>query len=69
MDEVNQVKTNDSYGQSKLIFRQILKLWSHSLCTRRALHTQYFNPLGAHVTGLIGENPIDTPNNLVPYSL
>lgn len=55
------------YGQSKLIVEKILKdlvasqpQWSISIL-------RYFNPVGAHDSGLIGENPIGKPNNLFPY--
>ena len=55
------------YGYTKLFIEQILKdvyvsdnEWSVSLL-------RYFNPIGAHPSGLIGEDPNDIPNNLMPY--
>lgn len=55
------------YGRSKLMLEQILedlyisdKEWSISLL-------RYFNPVGAHNSGLIGEDPNGIPNNLMPY--
>lgn len=33
----------------------------------KAISLRYFNPIGAHQSGLIGENPLDIPNNLMPY--
>lgn len=55
------------YGETKLIIERILQdvysadpSWSITLL-------RYFNPIAAHSSGLIGEDPNDTPNNLVPY--
>lgn len=59
--------TTNPYGTTKLYIEQILRdlyasdgEWSISLL-------RYFNPIGAHKSGLIGENPRDIPNNLMPY--
>ena len=61
------VGPTNPYGQSKLMVEQILKdlhradpAWSIA-CLR------YFNPVGAHESGLIGEDPSGTPNNLMPF--
>ena len=58
---------NSPYGQTKLMIEQILqdlavsdKDWAISLL-------RYFNPVGAHESGRIGENPKGIPNNLMPY--
>jgi len=57
------------YGKTKLMIEEILsdlynsdKNWSITIL-------RYFNPIGAHPSGLLGENPNDTPNNLFPYLL
>ncbi len=57
------------YGQSKLMIENVLRglaasdpRWSIGLL-------RYFNPIGAHESGLIGEDPTGVPNNLVPYML
>jgi len=57
------------YGKTKYMTEQILsdlynsdKNWSITIL-------RYFNPIGAHPEGLLGENPNDTPNNLFPYLL
>ena len=55
------------YGQTKLIFEKILEDWVKSKKGRRALALRYFNPVGAHKSGLIGEDPKGTPNNLMPF--
>jgi len=55
------------YGQSKLMVERILQDWINANNSRRALCLRYFNPVGAHVSGLIGEDPKNTPNNLMPF--
>jgi UDP-glucose-4-epimerase len=55
------------YGQTKLINEQILKdVYASDKSFNIAL-LRYFNPIGAHASGLIGEDPNGIPNNLVPY--
>ena len=55
------------YGRSKLVIEEILQdLFKSDSCWKIAL-LRYFNPVGAHESGLIGENPKGTPNNLMPY--
>jgi len=53
------------YGRTKLIFENILKDWT-TCATKRAVILRYFNPVGAHTSGLLGEDPKGTPNNLMP---
>ena len=55
------------YGQTKLIGEQILKDLIRSGSSMRILALRYFNPVGAHPSGLIGELPIGKPNNLIPF--
>jgi UDP-glucose 4-epimerase len=62
------LSATNPYGQSKLMMEQMLAdvdasepgLWSIA-------RLRYFNPVGAHESGLIGEDPQDVPNNLAPY--
>lgn len=62
------LSTQNPYGASKLMMEQVLAdveaaepgLW-------RIARLRYFNPVGAHESGLIGEDPQDVPNNLMPY--
>lgn len=54
------------YGRTKLIFENILKDWTATCDKKRAVILRYFNPVGAHISGLLGEDPKDTPNNLMP---
>lgn len=55
------------YGRTKLMIEEILR----DLCTAQhdfsAVCLRYFNPIGAHASGLIGEDPNGIPNNLLPY--
>lgn len=61
------LSTTNPYGSTKLMIENILRDlyisdndWSIALL-------RYFNPIGAHISGLIGENPKGIPNNLMPY--
>ncbi|QDX80068.1 UDP-glucose 4-epimerase GalE [Denitratisoma sp. DHT3] len=55
------------YGHSKAMVEQILADLSHADPEWRIGILRYFNPAGAHESGLIGESPRGTPNNLVPF--
>jgi UDP-glucose 4-epimerase len=66
-DEFHPTSPTNPYGQTKLMIENILKdlvisdqSWSVGLL-------RYFNPVGAHISGLIGEDPNGIPNNLTPY--
>ncbi|WP_299791077.1 UDP-glucose 4-epimerase GalE [uncultured Shewanella sp.] len=55
------------YGQSKLMVEQILQDLNQSDPSWNIARLRYFNPVGAHISGLIGEDPNDIPNNLMPF--
>ncbi|WP_323842274.1 MULTISPECIES: UDP-glucose 4-epimerase GalE [unclassified Moraxella] len=55
------------YGQSKLMVEYILEDVCKANRDFCAISLRYFNPIGAHFSGLIGEDPNDIPNNLMPY--
>jgi UDP-glucose 4-epimerase len=55
------------YGQSKLMIEDILADLTRADPEWRIARLRYFNPVGAHETGLIGEEPSGVPNNLLPY--
>ncbi|WP_198782889.1 MULTISPECIES: UDP-glucose 4-epimerase GalE [Shewanella] len=55
------------YGQSKLMVEHILADLHHSDPSWNIARLRYFNPVGAHASGLIGEDPNDIPNNLMPF--
>ena len=55
------------YGRSKLIIEDILADLHHAEPDWRIARLRYFNPVGAHESGLIGEDPRGIPNNLMPF--
>ena len=61
------LSTTNPYGETKLMIERILKDVWVSDNTWSASILRYFNPIGAHKSGLIGENPRGIPNNLLPY--
>ena len=66
-DEVHPTNPMNTYGWSKLQVEQILKSLADSDPEWAISCLRYFNPVGAHESGLIGENPNGIPNNLMPY--
>jgi UDP-glucose 4-epimerase len=67
IDEKHPCLPANPYGRSKLIAEQILEDWQRSNQCNSAVILRYFNPIGAHFSGLIGETPKGIPNNLLPY--
>lgn len=61
------LSTTNPYGTTKLMIEDILRDLYVSDNTWSIAILRYFNPIGAHKSGLIGENPNDIPNNLMPY--
>ena len=61
------LSATNPYGQTKLMSEQILRDLERSDSGWRMAYLRYFNPVGAHPSGLIGEDPRGTPNNLMPY--
>lgn len=59
--------TTNPYGASKLMIEQMLRDLLRSDPAWRIVILRYFNPVGAHASGLIGEDPNGTPDNLMPY--
>jgi UDP-glucose 4-epimerase len=55
------------YGKTKLFIEMILKDVNHANPALNVAVLRYFNPIGAHPSGLIGEDPQGLPNNLMPY--
>ena len=55
------------YGRSKLMVEDMLRDVAHADAAWRVALLRYFNPVGAHESGLIGEAPSGVPNNLMPY--
>ncbi|WP_312301116.1 UDP-glucose 4-epimerase GalE [Diaphorobacter nitroreducens] len=62
------LSATNPYGWSKLMMEQVLADVDHAEPGQwRIARLRYFNPVGAHESGLIGEDPRDIPNNLMPY--
>ena len=61
-----RLDVTNPYGRTKLVMEQLIDdLVAHT--SFRAANLRYFNPVGAHPSGLIGEDPSGIPNNLMPY--
>jgi UDP-glucose 4-epimerase len=58
---------NCPYGNTKQICEEIIKDYAIAHNNFNAILLRYFNPIGAHPSGFIGESPIDVPQNLLPY--
>jgi UDP-glucose 4-epimerase len=61
------LSASSPYGQTKLIGEQILRDLEISDNRWKVGYLRYFNPMGAHKSGLIGEDPRGNPDNLMPY--
>ena len=67
LDEQHPTSAINPYGRSKLHIEHMLQDVAASDPAWRIACLRYFNPVGAHDSGLIGESPHGTPNNLMPY--
>lgn len=67
LDENHPTSATNPYGRSKLHIEEMLNDVIASDPNWRIACLRYFNPVGAHESGLIGENPNGVPNNLMPY--
>ena len=61
------LRVTNPYGRSKLVVEQVIGDLQVADPAFHAAILRYFNPVGAHASGLIGEDPSGTPNNLMPY--
>lgn len=61
------LSTTNPYGTTKLMIEQILKDTAYANKEFKVAILRYFNPIGAHESGIIGEDPNGIPNNLMPY--
>ncbi len=59
--------TTSPYGTSKVMIEQVLRDFSIACPEFNTIALRYFNPVGAHPSGMIGEDPAGIPNNLLPY--
>lgn len=61
------LRVTNPYGRSKLVAEQLIQDLCEHDAGFRAINLRYFNPVGAHPSGLIGEDPAGEPSNLMPY--
>lgn len=66
-DEAHPTNPTSVYGHSKLMAERILTDWAAANIDASAILLRYFNPVGAHSSAQIGEDPKDIPNNLMPF--
>jgi UDP-glucose 4-epimerase len=66
-DEDHPTDPVNPYGRTKLIIENMIKDWTKVDIKRTGAIFRYFNPVGAHESGQIGEDPIGIPNNLTPF--
>ena len=70
LKETDDLNPISPYGNTKLAIERVLKdLYIHSPLKWKICNLRYFNPIGAHSSGLIGENPLGKPNNIFPLIL
>jgi len=67
LTEDHPLSATNPYGQTKLVIENMLRDLYRSDAVWRIAILRYFNPVGAHASGLIGEDPQGVPNNLLPY--
>ncbi|UAW63708.1 UDP-glucose 4-epimerase GalE [Mycoavidus sp. HKI] len=67
IDESFPLSATNPYGHTKVMAEQILRDLAAADTTWKIAALRYFNPVGAHESGLMGEDPNDIPNNLMPY--
>ncbi len=67
MTEALPTSATNPYGWTKVMIEQVLRDVAAARPSWRIALLRYFNPVGAHPSGTIGEDPADIPNNLMPY--
>ncbi|MCX7300439.1 MAG: UDP-glucose 4-epimerase GalE [Rhodobacterales bacterium] len=66
-DEAHPLKPTSVYGQTKLMAEILLTDWAKARPEASVMLLRYFNPVGAHASGRIGEDPRGVPDNLMPF--
>lgn len=66
-DEEHPIGPTNPYGRTKAMAEGIIRDWAGATPDASAVLLRYFNPVGAHESGRIGEDPQDIPNNLMPF--
>ncbi|MEZ5895299.1 MAG: UDP-glucose 4-epimerase GalE [Parvularculaceae bacterium] len=67
VDETGATGPTNPYGRTKLFIEEMLKDLARADARWKVCNLRYFNPVGAHPSGLIGEDPNGIPNNLFPF--
>ena len=67
LSEDHPLSATNPYGRSKLFIEEMLRDTFRANPSWQIAILRYFNPVGAHESGLIGENPLGVPNNLMPF--
>ena len=67
LTEESSLEASNPYGRTKLFNEHILKDYQKVNADNNVVLLRYFNPIGAHESGLLGEDPNGIPNNLMPY--
>jgi len=67
IDEAHGCAPINPYGRSKYYVENMLRDWALANDSVSSVALRYFNPVGAHKSGRIGEDPVGTPNNLLPF--
>lgn len=67
IDETARLKTSSPYGRTKLVIENFFRELVDAHPDFSVVLLRYFNPIGAHPSGLLGEKPLEVPNNLLPY--
>ncbi len=66
-DEAHPIAPTNPYGRTKAIVEAMISDWCAASPDASAVLLRYFNPVGAHASGQIGEDPRGVPNNLMPF--
>jgi UDP-glucose 4-epimerase len=69
IDELQPVKPGSPYGRTKYFIESLIHDWTKTHSQKSAVILRYFNPVGAHNSGQVGEDPSSEPNNLMPLIL
>ena len=66
-DEDHPIAPTNPYGRTKAMVEEVIRDWTAATPGSSAVLLRYFNPVGAHESGRIGEDPQGIPNNLMPF--
>lgn len=67
LDEAHPIAPTNPYGRTKAMVEEVISDWAIATPAASAALLRYFNPVGAHESGRIGEDPDGPPNNLMPF--